>query len=278
MAHEALLRRGFDEGRAAHPGPGPTFEAYARHVLDRTRRRLSGDGGDPPGDEVAEALSRAALADLYLAAACEENLPGAWEAFAGFARTTVLALALRAGASRAEAEELAQSIPGELYAAPPGGAARTRLGTYDGSGSLAGWLAVIVRRRVADRRRGPAAAMVEIPAVPETRERDPAVLAEDAETARVFGEALRGAWAELTDRERFVLRLRFRDGVAQREIARLLGVGEPRVSRSIHVAVGKIRAAVLRRVGPDAPSAPLERAVSDFMGSLGPGPDPPSRG
>jgi len=290
--HEEALRRGFAEGADAHGALDLPFETFARRALELTARRLRRGGEQASREEVAEALSRAALSDLFLAIACEERAPGSWEALAGRTRGTVVALALRRGASRAEAEDLAEEIPGELFVAPPRGEARTRLGTYDGSGTLAGWLAVIVGRRLADRRR--VAARVrpapggrdEDEGTPDPRARpgdfDPAALAADAETARRFEEALRSAWVDLTDRERLVLRFRFADGLAQTEIARCLGVGEPRVSRSIRVAVEKIRSDLARRLDPRPGEgdrdpghtwAALERAVAEFMGTLPPSSD-----
>ena len=96
----------------------------------------------------------------------------------------------------------------------------------------------------------------------------------------------RGIAGRLTDRERFVLVLRYRDGLAQKSIADLLGVGEPRVSRSLAGAVDKLRAWGLGTLKA-APGkgimdltevVTLSHALSEFMGSLPPPSDPPSDG
>ena len=50
--------------------------------------------------------------------------------------------------------------------------------------------------------------------------------------------------AQLTERERTVLRLRFEDDLKQREIGRRLGVSQMQVSRIMRKALGKILAAV----------------------------------
>jgi len=274
-----VLRRGFEEGRAAH-GPLPLpFETFERRALALTDRRLRRAGGTPAPGEVEEALSRAALGDLFLAVACEEGTPGAWDRFAAFYGRTLVALAVRRGAANAEAEELAREIPGELFTPPPSGGTRTRLGTFDGAGSLAGWLAVIVQRRLVDRRR---AAVRTVPLAdtdrPDGSAPDPASAAADAETGRLLGEGLREGWAALADREALALLLKYRDGVSQTAIAGILGVGEPRVSRMIAAASEKLRAAVIRRTGRDAHQAAggLERTVAGFLATLPPRPDPSS--
>jgi RNA polymerase sigma-70 factor (ECF subfamily) len=294
---EALLRGGHDAGRAAHPGIDLPHEAFARRATDLAQRRLRRIGpalaAAGYAAALAEALSRAALADLFLAVACEEGVPGAWDAFAARYGPVVAALALRRGASRQEAEDLSREIPGDLFAPPPGGGARTRLGTYDGTGSLTAWLGVLVHRRLVDQRR--AAALGPAPVDPERAEAvaagssgaDPAAAALDAETARRFGEALRDVWGSLSPRETLAVLLRYRDGLPQTDIARLLAVGEPRVSRILAGAAEKIRAAVQRRVGarpavgsedPDRLRAALQEALVKSMASLAAPSDPSTDG
>ncbi len=147
---------------------------------------------------------------------------------------------------------------------------------------------MIVGRRLADRRRAAdRPATGEEPAAPERLAPDPAAAAVEAETGLRFEEAFRGAWSALTEREALVLLFKFRDGLPQTEIARVLGVGEPRVSRMISGASEKIRMAVLRRIGsgagaeePDAGPAweALSRAVAGFLATLPRSSDPSASG
>jgi RNA polymerase sigma factor (sigma-70 family) len=278
-----VLRRGFDEGAAEHGPLALRFETFARQAAALTRRRLARSGrGAAPGD-VASALARAALADLYLAVACDERAPGAWETFSSRFESKIVALGVRRGASRAEAEQIARDLPGQLFAPPDDGAARTRLGTFDGSGSLVGWLAVIVERRMADRRRAAARAPASIDREPASRGAPgPVEAAIGAEAARCFADAVAAAWRSLTPREALALLLLHRDGLPQAQIARVLAVGEPRVSRIVAAASQKIRESVVRAVGaPAAEGATwdaLRRAVAESLATLPGGPDPSSRG
>jgi len=66
-----------------------------------------------------------------------------------------------------------------------------------------------------------------------------------AEEARGrFESALGRAWESLTPLQQFALTLKYRDGRRQREIAELLGVGEPRVSRLVSRGVDRLRQAI----------------------------------
>jgi RNA polymerase sigma factor (sigma-70 family) len=247
---DELLRRAFDAGAAEHGPFALPRETFARRVLALTERRFTRCGRSPGEGEMAAALERAALPDVYLAVACDERVPEAWERFARRFEPLVVAMALRRGASRAEAEQIARDLPGRLFTPPEDGSAPTRLGTFDGSGSLSGWLAVIVARRVADVRR--ATARPQEPLDPDIAARDaadPVATAIGGEAARRFTDAIDEAWRRLTPRESLALLLLHRDGLSQAQIARAMSVGEPRVSRIVAAATEKLRAAVARRVG-----------------------------
>ncbi len=248
-----VLRHAYDAGVAEHGPLALTYETFARRVLALTERRLSRGGRVPAAGDVAAALEKAALADVYLAVACDERVPEAWERFARRFEPLLVAMALRRGASRAAAEQIARDLPGQLFTPPEDGSARTRLGTFDGSGSLSGWLAVIVARRVVDVLRAGARAQETLD--PDTAARsaeDPVAAAIGSEAARRFGEAVDEAWRSLTPRESLALLLLHRDGLSQSQIARTMDVGEPRVSRIVAAATEKLRAAVARRLAPGA--------------------------
>jgi hypothetical protein len=93
----------------------------------------------------------------------------------------------------------------------------------------------------------------------------------------------------LTPKERLTLVLKHRDARPQREIARLLAVGEPRVSRLLAAAVARLRDAMARlgSAPEGAPGRPvadgaleeplaarLAAAVAEQVAILGPAPAP----
>ncbi len=201
--------------------------------------------------------ARGGTGDLFLAIACDRAVQGAWEALDREFAPRLRGLLRKRGASHEEATEMLNDLPGYLCQAPADGRARTRIGTYDGSGSLFSWLAVIALRGVNQRRGGaertrrvdaPVSQVATVRTAPGR-----GVIAE--ETARRFQSALAAAWTALTPRERLAVLLRHRDGLAGKEVARLMGVGEPRVSRLLEAGLSRLKEA-LHRLMPSAMSAP----------------------
>jgi RNA polymerase sigma-70 factor (ECF subfamily) len=257
------LRLAFEAGlREYGPLPLP-FETFADRVLDVSHRRLSSVGVPPSPAQVEEYLSAAAGADLFLAIACDEGVPGAWETFTGRFLPRLFGLARRYGASRSEAEEIARSLPGDLIARP--GRGRTRFGTFDGSGNLLTWLKVQVARRLADRAgarrlgsfdvaKGEEGSRVMRGGRPAAADGDPADTLLDGETVALLEEGLWAAWRDLEARERQALLWRFRDGLVLREIAPRMGISVSRASRVLSGAIEAIRDEVLRRLARTDPA------------------------
>jgi len=96
---------------------------------------------------------------------------------------------------------------------------------------------------------------------------DPADLVEDRETRERARVALEKAWHALTAREALVLDLALRETLAQRRIASLLRISEPRVSRLLHAATGKLEDAVARALRENDARLALADA-RDLLGVL----------
>jgi RNA polymerase sigma-B factor len=77
--------------------------------------------------------------------------------------------------------------------------------------------------------------------------RDPGWLREDQELSRVEDRlAVQRLLATLTDEERRIVGLRFRDGWSQSRIAQEIGVSQMQVSRLLHAIITKLRTAAQR--------------------------------
>jgi RNA polymerase sigma factor (sigma-70 family) len=288
----ARVHRAYEDGAAHYGEFALTRAEFRASVAARAARRAAADGAAP--DATAEYLNAAALADVYLAAACDAGDERAWEALLKALRTRLEGCAVRRGASAAEAQAVVQDLLGDLARPPPSGGSRTLLGTFDGTGSLFGWTAIVLSRRLAARSRerrfesletvAPALRVGSGTPTGSPPERTPPGAVADAETERRFRAALAAAWEGLTGQERLALVWKHRDGLTQRRIADLLGVVESRVSRIVSEAVDRLAAgvrAVLSR--DDAPAgsdlwARLAAAVSGHLSSVEVGPAPPSGG
>jgi RNA polymerase sigma factor (sigma-70 family) len=251
-----LLVRVHGEGRERFPTVDLPFEVFALRVL-QVVARPSGPNLELWPEELAERLEKSGGADLYLAIACDLGIEGAWEAFQQVYLPALRRIARNRGVRGSDVEEVAATLLADLATPAEGGAARTPLGSYSGAGTLLGWLTAVLRNRMVDERREEdrrtrtgeawgerAAARSPGKTDNPSEEFDPASSVVDAETCRRFGDAFRAGLRRLTARERLAFTLRYRDGIAASAAARRMGVGEPRVSRLLQAALGKIRAAV----------------------------------
>ena len=141
------------EGHSAYGALG--FEANGLRAVLREGfvRRLDSLGLAGDDDAAEDLLSRIDGAGLYLAAACEAGQEGAWEVLTRTYTPRLTGLAVRRGVAPSEAAGLVDELMGALALPPPRGKARTRMGTYLGAGSLFGWLATTLVRRIPRRRR-----------------------------------------------------------------------------------------------------------------------------
>jgi DNA-directed RNA polymerase specialized sigma24 family protein len=229
---EAQLRRAQDAGQREYGALPLSFAEFARHVLEAV----------PVAHRVA-ALRGAAQADLFLAAACESRVAGAWEVLVERFVPRLKAVALRQGLAPAEADELARSIPGEVFLPPPDGRRQTRIGTYSGSGSLFSWLTVILIRRRADRRLASRGHSLQpgTPGEGSPPAPDPVEQVIGREAADRLREALAAAWRRLSAKERLALLYRYRDDLPRPEMARLLRITPTRVNHLLQEAFVKVR-------------------------------------
>ena len=259
-ARSLTLRRVHEVARSAHPTLDVPFETFARaaHRTAAARMEKLGLAGDAAQFE--DAYGRVRGADLLLAQACELNLEGAWDLLHDAYAPRLTAVARRQGIKGADAESLANEVLATLAMPPASGVARTRMGTFGGACTLAGWLAVVLTRRIAAdaRRKHPvsldASGNEGTPDPMERTPHDPLQEVVDHETRTALEVAFADVWGSLTAKEQLALAAKFRDGRKQREIAALLGVGEPRVSRLVGQALRKVRAA-------------FEEAINDHSGS-----------
>jgi len=255
----------YEAGRALYPAVLLEYESY-RAVVEKSR------GTPPPGEHAA---------DVFLAAACAEGVDEAWSVFRSDVVPRVRAFLLRRSAARQDADSVCETLAGHLWEPPARSAATSRIATYRGDSSLLTWTNVVAWRLLEGQWRAAARGRAE---------RGPTTVADIApsplesviglEKAERFEVALKHAWRTLTARERLAVLLRYRDGLTQKNVAHLMGVGEPRVSRLIKAGVQRLRAELTRSVRETPPGrsgvdaelwAALREAISKEGATSGPG-------
>ncbi len=201
-------------------------------VLAHRSTTAPGSGKLPPMSAAPPARAPD-LGERRLAARLRERDPEVLtELYARYGRLTFGYL-LRALRDRGAAEDVQQQVFLEVWERGP---------SYDPRrSSPSTWIMTIVRSRAIDhlRRR-----------VPEPRDPAGALAAADAQPAPSDLDALHDAWflaaalADLPDDEADVLRLRFGDGLTQREIAARLGIPLGTVKTRMVRALERVRPTV----------------------------------
>lgn len=221
---EVLLEEHLAKGREAWPDVALAPEHFLRHVA----RHLPSEG------LVEDTLRQLRAADLYLACACAAGEP---HALRHFERHVLAKVASRLGdppgVSLDEVLQVArQRLLLGVAGSPP------KIAEFSGRGALGGWVR-IVTSRIAQELRSQAGRQELLSDTPQALARllaggDPEKALLQAHSRQALTESLQTALAELTERERALLRLHHLHGLTMDRIATMYG--EPRSSVARHVA------------------------------------------
>ena len=189
------------------------------------------------------AVAKAHRADLCLVAACCCGSEVAWRVLTTRFARRLQGLLLRAGASVSLAEEQVQDLFGALLLPDASGA--PRLASYDGSGALFAWLAVVAVRQLQRARRARATeALADATQLCDARTPAAGDCAADAELQERLRAAVLACLQAMRPRHRLAVFLRFERSLSVAQVAGILAVGTPRASRMLDRAVRDLRAAV----------------------------------
>jgi RNA polymerase sigma-70 factor, ECF subfamily len=228
--------------RAVWPGVDVGEDEFAAYVAERM-------------DSAKKAGKHAALrtGDLYLACACARGDGAALAAFERAFFEEIPRAMKRTRAALPPADELAQVVRHKLFVADAG--ARPKIAEYGGRGDLRSWLRVLLSRMILNLATRPS------PELPFEDELLASLLggsAADLEGAKesyrgAFRESFAQAFADLSDRDRSLLRYAFGEDLTVEAIGALYGVHKTTAARWVvraHEALlGAVRAAVILRLG-----------------------------
>jgi RNA polymerase sigma factor (sigma-70 family) len=200
-----------------------------------------------------------------------DHSPGQPEALAALreqCHAPLLHTLLARGASRTEAEDLLADLWTDCV---PGAADRpSLLEKFSGRCSLPSWLATVATNRWIDLRRRQTRRGEGV--VPTDREGEgdpldrlaaPAMSASEEPLVELLRASLRAAFARCAPEAMVLLRLVYLHGLTQREVARMLGWSEFKVSRHLAEAMRDIEATTLRELQRRDPW--LELTWQDFV-------------
>lgn len=210
----------------------------------------------------ADFFSNLRLADLVLARACARGHERAWEHFVALYHHPLERAAIAISGSETLGRELADSLYAELYGLKTrDGERRCPLDSYQGRGSLIGWLRTTLAQRHVDHyRRSHREEPLEEFDTPATA---PESVKASGELA-LLGKAVEGALVQQAAEERFLLAAYYLDGRTLLQIGKLLSVHEATISRKLRRATGELRKQVLKNLEGMGLS---RRAAEEAMGA-----------
>ncbi|MCI0348618.1 MAG: sigma-70 family RNA polymerase sigma factor, partial [Acidobacteriales bacterium] len=196
--------------------------------------------------EVRELCVGLRVEELALARGCALGNDQAWEVFLTRYRATLYDSARGIVRDEARAKELADSLYADLYGLKVNGSGRaSKLASYMGRGSLAGWLRTVLAQEYVNRYRA-ARRLVSLEEQTEAGVQFPAKAPEPL-AAPASGQGLEAATdaalAALPPEEKFILAAYYLDERTLAEIARALGVHESTVCRKLEKAAKGLRRA-----------------------------------
>jgi len=243
---ERLLCEQLDNARQKWPRLDHDDIGFGRYLADRLPHR----------QPVHEAICAIATDDLYLAFGCYKGDASALAAFEKTFLSAVGTFIVRIDTAPAFVDEVRQALRERLLARTSG---EPGISAYSGRGPLGGWVRVAALRTALNLQRGERRAEsleeaagalgVQAPLNPEL-----AFLSEQSRGA--FAQALQEAIAQLSDRDRTLLRLYHSEGLALEALGALYRVHLSTVSRWLACAREQVAEKTIRglrealRIGP----------------------------
>ena len=213
----------------------------------------------PTPEQQANFLRNLRISDLALARACALGNPHAWERFLALYRQPLIRAAIAISGSDTLGRELADALYAELYGLNRrDGQRRSPLDSYQGRGSLLGWLRTTLAQRHLDHHRktwreeslpeanGDSPANDPPAATPEP--------APEPEELTLLAAAIRHCLVRQSAEDRFLLAAYYLDRRTLAQIARTLNVHEATISRRLRRAVEDLRKGLLRDLQQDRKS------------------------
>jgi RNA polymerase sigma-70 factor len=250
VGNVALFEELFVKACAIHGDLSFDFASYASHLNSIIERRL-GEYATP--DARSAFVSTLHTTDLYLAAACAHSSEHAWVRFSETYKRLIQYLAQAHCPTMLAADELASSILSYLYL--PDSSGRTRIASYDGRSSISTWLAAIIHRRAVKERRRKDNNTEWLDSFKDHidlwAEAKIELHIRSAAYGHAISQAIEKSTKSLTERERFILLLRFQDGISGAEIATILNVHVSTVTRQLQGIYEKLRSEIVASLVED---------------------------
>ena len=266
---DALLQALWQEADAENCGLARTdFDAILLSVGARQNYGQPA-GVTPSADRQAAFLRSLRLSDLVLARACALGSEHAWERFLALYRQPLTRAAIAITGSDSLGRELADALYAELYGLNErDGQRRSPLDSYQGRGSLLGWLRTTLAQRHVDHHRKTWREEPLPEANGDSPANDPPAAAPEPaphpDELILLAAAIQHCLARQRAEDRFLLAAYYLDQRTLAQIARTLNVHEATISRRLRRAVEDLRKDLLRDLQERGLS---KRAAQEALGA-----------
>lgn len=261
MAHPlaATIRRLWADSTAERYGF--TYEEFERLLLDVGEAYQWGVRDTPTAGQQGAFLASLKIEDLILARACAAGNEKAWERFLIEYRETLYSAACAITRQEARGRELADSLYAELFGTSArDGVRQSKLASYAGRGSLAGWLrSVLAQRFVDEYRQSQRTVSLEDQEVELAAALSEETAAIGDLSLRIIAECVGKVLATLESEDRFLLHAYYLDQRSLAQIAKVVGVHESTISRKLSRLTKELRKQLLKRLQ----SAGLSRRAAE---------------
>jgi RNA polymerase sigma-70 factor len=188
-------------------------------------------------------LSELHTADLYLTISCAQKSEAAWRQFENYFRKYLFDLAKRESANIEAARELADGVFADLFFDDR--SQRPRIASYEGLCPLARWLRIVISNRAINERQRKYKDIEYFESTPDLLDENSLQRIELPLRANQYRcivlDTFRGASSGLTQREQYILLLRYHYKLKEQEMGRLLGVHQSTVTRQLQRIYQKMR-------------------------------------
>jgi RNA polymerase sigma-70 factor, ECF subfamily len=218
------------------------FEVKLRSIVEISL------GDNATGDDAVRIITSLHGNDLYLAFACAQHSPVAWDRFTNTYRKYIHDLTAFVCPVKSMVYELAETILTDLYL--PDRSGYSRIASYDGRSSLATWLRAIICHRAINERERKFNGMTQLNEDIFEKADEIALLSIEIALRSnryhaLIIDSLKQACGELTDRERVMLLLRYDNGLQLGQIGDIFGLHQTTITRQLERVQAKIRQAVV---------------------------------
>jgi RNA polymerase sigma-70 factor, ECF subfamily len=242
---DELIEHSYEEAKTLHGELSLSLVTFKLRLCDVMQHHKKQK--DEESDTSALSFKRLHTKDLYLAIACAQSNEDAWRRFSTLYNKPIYETALQICRNRSQADEIARSVIGHLFL--PDSKGSPRIKSYSGISSLLTWLRVIITNKAVDEIRHKSRYAENYEAILEIVDETGSHGAQRTVQMALYEDLIKDVFQEapliLSEQEKLILKLRYKNEMKMGEIAALVGASQPNLTYRIKRAHKKLKQEVV---------------------------------